>query len=88
MLGVLLHSKPLQDGKEETALVAHNLVISGMGIPSWSIPNLCVLGAPGLAGPVAPVRQLLPVSPGHQVFREPQCTAQGIWPETFCFIDF
>lgn len=67
-------SKPLQDGKEETAFMAHYLVISGMGIPFWSIPNPCVLGAPGLAGLVAPAWQLLPASPGHQVFREPQHT--------------
>lgn len=42
-LGFFLQSKPLQDGKEETALVAHYLVISGMAIPSWSIPKPCAL---------------------------------------------
>lgn len=70
-LGAFLHSKPLQDGTEEIAFVAYYVVISGMGIPFQSVPNPHVLGAPGLAGPVAPVWQLLPTSPGHQVFREP-----------------
>lgn len=42
-------SKPLQDGKEETAFVAHYLVIFWNGKSVGNIPNPCVLGAPGLA---------------------------------------
>lgn len=64
---IFFPSKPVQDGKEETAFMAHYLVISGMGIPFWNIPNPCVLGAPGLAGPFASVYQLL------QDIRFPEC---------------
>lgn len=70
-MGAFLHSKPLQNGKEESAFVAHYLDFwDGNSILECPI-NPCLLRAPGLAGPVAPVWQLLPASPGHQVFREP-----------------